>query len=90
MVELNPPLQYNEFTGSQVRKIPTTLLEWPQHINMGGSSLGRNASIYIAEQDHRHWSVFLSPEVNQEPQALARILRSLPKVHWSSGVILVI
>ena len=42
----------------------------------------------MAEQDKRHSSKFLTPGVNQEPQPLARILKPLPKVHWSSDEIL--
>lgn len=55
---------------------------------MGCSSWGRNIYVYMAKQDNRHWSRFLTHEVKQEPQALARILKPLPKVHWSSSEIL--
>lgn len=53
-----------------------------------GSCLGRNGSIHMAKEDDQHWAIFLVPEVNQEPQVLTRILKPLPKAHWSSGAIL--
>lgn len=41
----------------------------------------------MVDQGNKHWSKFLTPGVNQELQDLATILKTLPKVHWSSGEI---